>query len=59
MKKRRHTPEQVIRKQAEGEKLLAQDRPCRGLSHLEITGVDVASVAEPVRRHEGRRTPSG
>ena len=38
MKKRRHTPEQVIRKLAEGEKLLAQDQTlaevCR---HLEIT----------------------
>jgi hypothetical protein len=27
MKQRRHTPEQVIRKLAEGEKLLAQDKP--------------------------------
>ena len=38
MKRRRHTPEQVIRKLAEGEKLLAQDQTlaevCR---HLEIT----------------------
>jgi putative transposase len=38
MKQRRHTPEQVIRKLVEGEKLLAQDQSlaevCR---HLEIT----------------------
>jgi putative transposase len=38
MKRRRHTPEQVIRKLAEGEKLLAQGQTlaevCR---HLEIT----------------------
>jgi transposase-like protein len=38
MKKRRHTPEQVIRKLAEGEKLLGQGQSlaevCR---HLEIT----------------------
>jgi putative transposase len=38
MKKRRHTPEQVIRKLAEGEKLLGQGQTlaevCR---HLEIT----------------------
>src|SRR5664280_1407430 len=38
MKRRRHTPEQVIRKLAEGEKLLAQEQTlaevCR---HLEIT----------------------
>ena len=38
MKRRRHTPEQVIRKLAEGEKLLGQgqgiEEVCR---HLEIT----------------------
>lgn len=38
MKRRRHTPEQVIRKLAEGEKLLGQGKDleevCR---HLEIT----------------------
>ena len=38
MKRRRHTPEQVIRKLAEGEKLLGEgktiDEVCR---HLEIT----------------------
>ncbi len=38
MKRRRHTPEQIIRKLAEGDKLLAEgksiDEVCR---HLEIT----------------------
>jgi putative transposase len=38
MKQRRHTPEQVIRKLAEGEKLLAQDKPIdEVVRHLEIT----------------------
>ena len=39
MKRRRHTPEQIIRKLAEGEKILGEgkslDEVCR---HLEITG---------------------
>jgi putative transposase len=51
MKRRRHTPEQVIRKLAEGDKLLGLgkdlDEVCR---HLEVT----ESVADPVRRDEGR-----
>jgi len=38
MKRRRHTPEQIVRKLAEGDKLLGQDQSieevCR---HLEIT----------------------
>ena len=38
MKQRRHTPEQVIRKLAEGEKLLAEGKTIEELSrHLEIT----------------------
>ena len=38
MKQRRHTPEQVIRKLAEGEKLLAQGKPIdEVVRHLEIT----------------------
>ena len=38
MKQRRHTPEQVIRKLAEGEKLLAQSKPIdEVVRHLEIT----------------------
>jgi putative transposase len=38
MKQRRHTPEQVIRKLAEGEKLLAEGKTIEELSrHLEIS----------------------
>ena len=38
MKRRRHTPEQVIRKLAEGEKLLAEGKNIdEGVRHLEIT----------------------
>ncbi len=38
MKNRRHTPEQVIRKLAEGEKLLNGDQPIEEVArHLEIT----------------------
>ena len=38
MKRRRHTPEQVIRKLAEGEKLLGEGKPIDEVArHLEIT----------------------
>ena len=38
MKNRRHTPEQVIRKLAEGEKLLGEGKPLdEVVRHLEIT----------------------
>lgn len=38
MKRRRHTPEQVIRKLAEGEKLLAEGKTIEEVTrHLEIT----------------------
>ena len=38
MKRRRHTPEQIIRKLAEGEKLLGEGRPIDEVArHLEIT----------------------
>jgi len=38
VKKRRHTPEQIIRKLAEGEKLLAEGKNLEEVSrHLEIT----------------------
>ena len=59
-KRRRHTPDQIIRKLAEGNKLLAGgadlDEVCR---HLADRRVDLAPLAGPVRRHEGRATPSG
>ena len=38
MKRRRHTPEQIIRKLAEGEKLLGQGQSIEEVSrHLEVT----------------------
>jgi len=38
MKRRKHTPEQIIRKLAEGEKLLAEGKSVEEVSrHLEIT----------------------
>lgn len=38
MKRRRHTPEQVIRKLAEGEKLLGEGKPLDEVArHLEVT----------------------
>ena len=37
MKRRRHTPEQIIRKLAEGEKLLGQGQPIEEVArHLEV-----------------------
>jgi hypothetical protein len=50
-----HTPDQIIRKLAEGNKLLAGgtelDEVCRHLDRR----VDVASLGRAVRWHEGRR----
>ena len=38
MKRRRHTPEQIIRKLAEGDKLLAEGRSIEEVArHLEVT----------------------
>jgi putative transposase len=38
MKRRRHTPEQIIRKLAEGEKLLGEGKPIEEVvRHLEVT----------------------
>ncbi len=55
MARRRHTPEQTIRKLREGEKLLNEgkgiDEVCK---HLEVSAPDLASLASPVRRDEGR-----
>ena len=50
MKERHHTPEQVIRKLAEGEKLLAEgqslDEVCR---HPRDRRLDLAPLAQTVR----------
>ena len=56
MKRKRHTPEQIVRKLREGDRMLNEGkdltevlRASRGL------GVELESLAGPVRRHEGRR----
>ncbi len=55
MKQRRHTPEQVIRKLAEGEKLLNQGHDSPRLPATRDHPVDLAPLEEPIRRHEGQR----
>ena len=56
MKQRRHTPEQIIRKLAEGDKLLNQGHDVgRGLPAPRDRRVDLAPLAGPIRRHEGQR----
>jgi hypothetical protein len=50
MRNRKRTPEQIIRKLAEGEKLLGEGRSIDEVSrHLDIPESNLTSVAEPVR----------
>ena len=53
MKRRRHTPDQVIRKLAEGDKLLAEGKTSTRLPPSRDHRIDLAPLEEPVRRHEG------
>ena len=55
MKRRRHTPEQIIRKLREAERLLGdgQDDP-GGSEGAGDLGADVSPLAQPVRRDEVR-----
>ena len=56
MKQRRHTPEQVIRKLAEADKLLAQGKTIEEVcSAPRDLRTDLPSLAQPIRRDEGRR----
>jgi hypothetical protein len=56
IKQRRHTPEQVIRKLAEGEKLLPEGKTIEEvLQAPRDLRADLAPLAKPVRRDEGRR----
>ena len=55
MTRRRHTPDQIIRKLAEGNKLLAAGRARRGVPASRDRGLDVASLGRAVRRHEDKR----
>ena len=54
MKRRRHTPEQVIRKLREAERLLGEGKTIpEAAKELGISGEHVSPVAQPVRRDEG------
>ena len=56
MKRRRHTPEQIIRKLREADRLLGEGKTIPEVG--EAAGglrADVSPVADPVRRDEGRR----
>jgi putative transposase len=56
MKRRRHTPEQIIRKLREADRLLAEGREIPEVAkQLEISEATLSSLAGPVRRAEGRR----
>ena len=58
MKRRKHTPDQVVRKLREADRLLADSRGRQAPRDLQA---DLSSVAQAVRRLEGRRcqTPQG
>ena len=53
MKQRHHTPEQVIRKLAEGEKLLGEGQTIEEVARHRDHRVDLTPLAQPVRRDEG------
>ena len=50
MKRRRHTPEQVIRKLREAERMLGEGKTIPEAAKE----LDLSPVAQPVRRDEGR-----
>ena len=55
MQRRRHTPEQIIRKLREAERLLGEGKTIpEAAKELGISRADVSPVAQPVRRDEGR-----
>ena len=56
MARRRHKPEQIIRKLRQPDRLLGEGADISDAArHLEVSEATYQSVAEPVRRHEGRR----
>ena len=56
MKRRRHTPEQIIRKLREADRLLAEGQEVPEVAKpLEVSRGDLSPLARPVRRAEGRR----
>ncbi len=58
MKRTRHTPEQVIRKLREADRMLAEGKGiaevARELGVSKNGGLPVSPLAQPVRRDEGR-----
>ena len=52
VKRKHHTPEQIVRKLAEGEKLLNEGRD---MAEVCDHRVDLAPLEEPIRRDEGER----
>ena len=56
MKRHRHTPEQIVRKLREGERLLTEGKDLTEVcAHLEISESTWNRWRSPVRRHEGQR----
>jgi len=56
MKRKRHTPEQILPKLRESDRMLNEGKDLTEvLRHLRGVGVVVEPVAEPVRRDESRR----
>ena len=56
MARRRHTPEQIIRKLREADRLLNEGADVAAVCrHLRGVRADLSPLAQPVRRHEGRR----
>ena len=61
MKRRRHTPEQIVRKLREVERLLGEGQTiAEAAKQVEISDdADLPPLAQPVRRDEGRRRQRG
>ena len=56
MKRKRHTPEQIVRKLREGDRMLNEGTDLTEvLRHLEVSESQLEPVARAVRRDEGRR----
>jgi hypothetical protein len=55
LKRRRHTPEQVIRKLREADRLLGEGKAIPEVARAGGVGEHVSPVAQPVQRDEGRR----
>jgi hypothetical protein len=56
MKRKRHTPEQIVRKLREGDRLRNEGKDLSDAARARGVGVEVESVAGPIRRHEGQRS---